>query len=40
VIVIGIDPHKSSHTATALDAASRQLADKLRIEASLVDGGC
>jgi transposase len=37
VIVIGIDPHKSSHTATALDAASHQLADKLRIEASLVE---
>jgi transposase len=37
VIVIGVDPHKSSHTASALDAQSHQLADRLRIEASLVE---
>ena len=37
VIVIGVDPHKSSHTASALDAQSHQLADRLRIDASLAE---
>ena len=37
MIVIGIDPHKSSHTASALDVASHQLSDRVRIEANLTD---
>lgn len=37
VIVIGIDPHKSSHTASALDVATHQVTDRVRIEASLTD---
>lgn len=37
MIVIGVDPHKSSHTASALDTRTHQLADRLRIEASLAD---
>jgi hypothetical protein len=26
-VVIGVDPHKGSHTATAIDASERQLAE-------------
>ena len=37
MIVIGVDPHKSSHTASALNAQSHQLTDRLRIEASLAE---
>ena len=37
MIVIGIDPHKSSHTASALDVGTHQLTDRLRIEASLTE---
>ena len=28
MVVIGIDPHKSSHTAVAVDAVGKQLAQK------------
>jgi transposase len=35
VIVIGVDPHKSTHTATALDPATNTDVGSLRIEASL-----
>jgi hypothetical protein len=34
MIVIGVDPHKSTHTATALDSASNSVVGSLRIEAS------
>jgi hypothetical protein len=34
VIVIASGPRNCSHTASALDAQSHQLADRLRIEAS------
>lgn len=35
VILLGVDPHKSTHTATAVDPVSNQQAGSLRIEASL-----
>lgn len=34
MIIIGVDPHKSSHTAAARDADTHQALDTLRIEAS------
>jgi transposase len=37
MIVIGIDPHKSTHTATALDPATNSDVGSLRIEASVAD---
>jgi transposase len=37
MIVIGIDPHKSTHTATALNPATNSEVGSLRIEASLGD---
>ena len=37
MIVIGIDPHKSTHTATALDPATNTDVGSLRIEASIAD---
>ena len=37
MIVIGVDPHKSTHTATALDPATNSDLGSLRIEASLAD---
>jgi len=37
MIIIGIDPHKSTHTATALDPATNTDVGSLRIEASLAD---
>jgi transposase len=37
MIVIGIDPHKSTHTATALDPATNTDLGSLRIEASLAE---
>ena len=37
MIVIGIDPHKSTHTATALDPATNSDVGSLRIEASLAE---
>ena len=36
-VVIGIDPHKSSHTAAALDPDSHAVLDTVRMEATLVD---
>ena len=37
-MIIGIDPHKMSHTANAVDPATNSTAASLRIEAALV--GC
>jgi transposase len=37
MIVIGIDPHKSTHTATAVDPATNSDVGSLRIEASLAE---
>jgi hypothetical protein len=37
MIVIGVDPHKSTHTATALDPATNTDVGSLRIEASLAE---
>lgn len=34
VMLLGVDPHKSTHTATAVDPESNQQAGSLRIEAS------
>jgi hypothetical protein len=36
-VVIGIDPHKSSHTAAALDPDSHTVLDTVRVEATLVE---
>src|SRR6266545_4920189 len=35
MILLGVDPHKSTHTATAVDGAANQPIDSLRIEATL-----
>ncbi|WP_316738739.1 transposase [Streptomyces mirabilis] len=37
VILLGVDPHKSTHTATAVDPASNQQLESLRTEASLTE---
>lgn len=37
MILLGVDPHKSTHTATAVDPVSNQQAGSLRIEASLTE---
>ncbi|MFE5096904.1 IS110 family transposase [Streptomyces sp. NPDC056638] len=37
VMLLGVDPHKSTHTATAVDPASNQQAGSLRIEANLAE---
>jgi transposase len=37
MIVIGIDPHKSTHTATALDSATNTDLGSIRIEASVAE---
>lgn len=37
MVVIGIDPHKSTHTATAVDPDTNRALTSLRIEASLTD---
>jgi transposase len=37
MIVIGVDPHKSTHTATALDPATNSDVGSLRIEASIAE---
>jgi hypothetical protein len=37
MILLGIDPHKTTHTATALDPLTNQPISTLRIEASLSD---
>uniref|UniRef100_UPI0012F928E2 IS110 family transposase n=1 Tax=Nocardia brevicatena TaxID=37327 RepID=UPI0012F928E2 len=34
MVVIGIDPHKSSHTAAALESGTHQTLDTIRIEAT------
>ena len=34
MIVIGIDPHKSSHTATAVEPATNTDLDAIRIDAT------
>jgi hypothetical protein len=36
-VVIGIDPHKSSHTAAALDPDRHTVLDTVRVEATLVE---
>jgi hypothetical protein len=35
--VIGIDPHKSSHTSAALDTHTHDLVDRVRIDATVVE---
>jgi transposase len=35
VIIIGVDPHKSTHTANAVDAAANKTERSLQIDASL-----
>jgi transposase len=35
MIIIGVDPHKSTHTANAVDAAANKTAGSLQIDASL-----
>lgn len=35
MILLGVDPHKSTHTATALDPAVNQPLGSLRIQAAL-----
>ncbi len=37
MIVIGVDPHKSTHTATAVDPSTNRSVASIRIEASLAD---
>lgn len=37
MIVIGIDPHKSTHTATALDSATNTDLGSIRIDASVIE---
>ncbi|MFF4828499.1 transposase [Streptomyces sp. NPDC001312] len=37
VILLGVDPHKSTHTATAVEPESNQQLGTMRIEASLTD---
>ncbi|MYV46912.1 IS110 family transposase, partial [Streptomyces sp. SID2888] len=37
VILLGVDPHKSTHTATAVEPESNQQVGTMRIEASLTD---
>ena len=37
MIVIGIDPHKSTHTATALDSATNTDLGSIRIDASVAE---
>lgn len=35
MVLIGVDPHKASHTATVLDAATHQARETVRVQASL-----
>jgi hypothetical protein len=35
MIVIGVDPHKSSHTAAALESNTHQRLETVRVEATL-----
>jgi transposase len=39
MVVIGVDPHKSSHTAAALDEGTHQSMGTVRIEATLAEYG-
>jgi transposase len=39
LVVLGVDPHKQSHTATALTAGSQQALGSLRIPASITGYG-
>ena len=34
-MIIGVDPHKTSHTATAVDAATNTPVGSLRVDANL-----
>ncbi|MFE3003136.1 hypothetical protein ACFXG4_50410 [Nocardia sp. NPDC059246] len=34
-VVIGVDPHKSTHTAAALDAGTHEALETIRIDANL-----
>jgi transposase len=37
MMIIGVDPHKNTHTATAVDPQTNQTVASVRIDASLVD---
>jgi transposase len=37
MVIIGVDPHKSTHTATAIDPQTNRTVASVRIDASLVD---
>lgn len=37
MIVIGIDPHKSTHTATALDSTTNTDLGSIRIDNSVIE---
>jgi transposase len=37
MMIIGVDPHKSTHTATAVDPQTNQTVASVRIDASLAD---
>ena len=37
MMIIGVDPHKSTHTATAVDPQTNRTVASIRIEASLAD---
>jgi hypothetical protein len=37
MILIGIDPHKSTHTATAVDPATNADLGSIRIESTIID---
>lgn len=37
MVVIGIDPHKSSHTAAALDSGTHKTLDTVRVDATLAE---
>jgi len=37
IMIIGVDPHKSTHTATAIDPQTNRTVASVRIEASIAD---
>ena len=37
MMIIGVDPHKSTHTATAVDPQTNRVVASVRVDASLVD---
>ncbi|MBB5156139.1 hypothetical protein [Saccharopolyspora phatthalungensis] len=39
MVVIGVDPHKSSHTATVLDPQTHRPQETVRIDATLPEYG-